>query len=536
MNSTSDNLEGENIRTRYGLTEKQWVRFQLVEDKQQILHETLQTQKFRQSTLERGLKCRTDDDFVRHVTESAEQAENNFRRRRQRGWRVWSRKFETFSVNARGFMDDLNPVLDIVKGVGSPYTGLAIGTVSILFGIVASKKATDDQMSSAITRVKDRLPGFQVYQRIYTLDTELGVGLQKDILLAYTAFIDLVVEATNYYLKPGYRRWLNAVFLPNKFQELGVQVDDSIQSVRRRCEELLSLKVDQIKEQNMNLQGKVQILNDVIKELRVAQSNNNLSKLRHQLQLDHWSPGVHLQSFKEHKMSFYREREQEDYIVFTQMSGKFLREWKHGKDFRQWAAERRSSIMILVGENNSNIDEGKRHCWASPLVWNIFEELQERQDVTAFDFCSVQNPEGVSDITIRILYQLLSAKKEALETDNTLAALQAKIKAYNSCSDEDSKLSALRALAQPIFKLFNQEETVYVLLDRMNMCEGIYQKELLNLFADIISLSACTIKFLAVANRGPFWSIDDTDLSGVKRRFKDVIKVSIRQGLSHEGF
>lgn len=69
--------------------------------------------------------------------------------------------------------------------------------------IACAKSRTDDIISSAITSVKDRLPGFQMYKAIYKDPNERNNRLGKAILLAYTGFIELATEATKYYLKTG---------------------------------------------------------------------------------------------------------------------------------------------------------------------------------------------------------------------------------------------------------------------------------------------------------------------------------------------
>jgi hypothetical protein len=61
----------------------------------------------------------------------------------------------------------------------------------------------EEQACSAIAGIKDRLPGFRVYQEIYDEDNELQTDLRKKILLAYMGFIDLAIEITFYYMRGG---------------------------------------------------------------------------------------------------------------------------------------------------------------------------------------------------------------------------------------------------------------------------------------------------------------------------------------------
>lgn len=63
----------------------------------------------------------------------------------------------------------------------------------------------ETQISSAIEGVKDRLPGFKMYEAIYADNTELEIDLRKKILFAYLKFIDMSMVISRYYLETGYR-------------------------------------------------------------------------------------------------------------------------------------------------------------------------------------------------------------------------------------------------------------------------------------------------------------------------------------------
>ena len=63
----------------------------------------------------------------------------------------------------------------------------------------------EDSLVSAITAIKDRLPGLNSYQHIYSSSHELDVNLQKNIVLAYQGFIDFCIEASKYYSGSGLR-------------------------------------------------------------------------------------------------------------------------------------------------------------------------------------------------------------------------------------------------------------------------------------------------------------------------------------------
>lgn len=59
-------------------------------------------------------------------------------------------------------------------------------------------------LSTAIAGIKDRLPGFQMYRGIYNKGSPLEMDLRKKIVNVYAAFIDLSIEATEFYSDHGY--------------------------------------------------------------------------------------------------------------------------------------------------------------------------------------------------------------------------------------------------------------------------------------------------------------------------------------------
>jgi len=71
---------------------------------------------------------------------------------------------------------------------------------------------TDEVIASAIANIQDRLPGFQMYEEIYKGNDQREKRLKKDILLAYSAFVKLAIEATKFYLNSGISAFSHPLF------------------------------------------------------------------------------------------------------------------------------------------------------------------------------------------------------------------------------------------------------------------------------------------------------------------------------------
>ncbi|KAL9625327.1 MAG: hypothetical protein Q9160_000390 [Pyrenula sp. 1 TL-2023] len=170
-----------------------------VDAAQKEFHDWLKKKNLISEEEKRCLDYESYHDVASHWAGLSEQTKINFDR--QRGWRRWARKYQSFAAGADQFMKDFNPIVEWAQAAGGPYSGLAIGTICALFTIAGNKSTTDDVISSAIAGVKDRLPGFQMYKEIYKEREEWTDRLNKSILLAYTGFIELAIEATKYYLK-----------------------------------------------------------------------------------------------------------------------------------------------------------------------------------------------------------------------------------------------------------------------------------------------------------------------------------------------
>ncbi len=134
----------------------------------------------------------------------------------------------------------------------------------------SQKSEMEQQISTALRGVKDRLPGFRIFQQIYSndsdLDEEARMALRRNILLAYVEFIDMVMEIVKYFLRGSLRksvdqhwqimadqkigRWTIAILQPSKFKEMSEVVQERVLAVRLACEELASVNISQIKAKN----------------------------------------------------------------------------------------------------------------------------------------------------------------------------------------------------------------------------------------------------------------------------------------------
>ena len=54
------------------------------------------------------------------------------------GCGLWARRYQKSAAVVQPFLDDFSPIIRIVKDLGAPYGGAAVGTLSLLFVVSAS--------------------------------------------------------------------------------------------------------------------------------------------------------------------------------------------------------------------------------------------------------------------------------------------------------------------------------------------------------------------------------------------------------------
>ena len=65
-------------------------------------------------------------------------AQDSFENSHENGCGLWARRYQSSATFVLPFMDDFSPIIRIVKDLGAPYGGAAVGTLSLLFAVSAS--------------------------------------------------------------------------------------------------------------------------------------------------------------------------------------------------------------------------------------------------------------------------------------------------------------------------------------------------------------------------------------------------------------
>ncbi|KAJ3891041.1 hypothetical protein GG344DRAFT_77313 [Lentinula edodes] len=494
------------------------------ETNQKMFHEWLQTQKL-DSLETAALACRTFRDVAEFWSDRSTGAESQFKLQHRTGWKLWTKKYQEFSEGALSFMQDLKPLFDIVTGMGIPYVGLAIGTVTMLFTFSGKKNTIEEELSSAIEGIRDRLPGLKMYQAIYTENNELELDVQKKILFAYLAFIELSMEITRYFTQPGYRRWSTAFFNSSKFKDMTIDVYKSLSDIRLRCEELVGLRVDilvhgmeSLKSRNEELHAKIEgeksaclrffmrklFIN--VTELQQDRNTAHLLEVQNALGLGSWTPVIHRKMLAEYRTRLFYEHDEE--VIYQQMTQKEIEQLQCTIPFADWAKPNFSSVLILRGINNENLSQGKIHNWLSPLPLHLISQFHKDGANPQYHASHIFDPADPASRSLfkalpMILLQLLWPHRANLgsNVDGQYETLMAALHDYIACplSRGDEKAQALGNLAAHVIGFYKgQRCPVYIVLDRVDQCSEHY--ELMSILVNkIIKGAPCPVKVLLVA-------------------------------------
>ncbi|GAB1313181.1 hypothetical protein MFIFM68171_03391 [Madurella fahalii] len=393
---------------------------------------------------------------------------------------------------AYDIVQNVSPIVDIIKDFGAPYGGMAMGTICFVFAIAKNRASMEGQVVSTLADIKDRLPGVRMYQHIYNADDELDQQLQTKIVDAYDSFIDFCIAASDFYTCGSLRRWARALE-GNRLDEPASRVQKAVIDVRLVCEELLSKNVNavkndlrQVRQQNVELKEQIRELKSQISDM---QNDHDLELVRKLLSLEAMSDKAQLAQLERHRCNVAAEFQQSNWYGTTGLEQR-LRKVEQGPDFQDWLRSPQSSLLVLAGRND--VLEAI-HCWVSPIALDLIAKLtrtssssDDNANPCAFYLIGHRDVEDTPlDVLASLVLQLLTLSKEALRTDRAqFAELRAKLEEYHhaqqhgadtSAADLKQKLQDVASRALDLFgskKIEKPTTTVWIILDRVDQCRA----------------------------------------------------------------
>ena len=277
-------------------------------------------------------------------------------------------------------------------------------------------------------------------------------------------------------------------------------------------------------------------------ELQQDNDSNHLVRIQQALVLQTWTSNRHKTDRHQYRQLVNYEYGEE--TRYERMTDERINNFRRSSAFMEWETPSRSGLLMLVGATNPGISQFKHHCWISPLALDLIDRLGD--SAGANPHASYLFPFGrqVSMFFAMpvLLLQLLRHKRKQLGDPEQREDLLANINAYIELRQRESedlklleqKIEALEKLVALVIRLFKPQDTVYLVLDRVDLCPEDEQDDLMRILTCMIKQAACSVKVLIVADV-TMWKVSDRSVSvGCQATFKRaVMQQNVRRHIGY---
>ncbi|KAI0399291.1 hypothetical protein F4802DRAFT_611011 [Xylaria palmicola] len=429
-------------------------------------------------------------------------AKSDFDKRHEHGAAKIAGRTRRLIDSAALVWSDIAPILDLIEHVGSPFSGIAIGTIGFVFTVARNRVKMESQISATLKSIQDRLPGIETYKRIYQIDGKTDERLNSTVRDAYYCFIEFCIATLAFHTMGSLSRWLKAIGRSTSLDDEAKSVEQAIVDIRLVVEELLNKNVADVKALN--------------EELQSANDEQRLETISEILGVARYSPEIELAKLTGHRRNieadhnwYYRQQTLKDPLSFT----------KDNQLFKSWKASDNSRILLLTGHN---MVRQATHCWLSPVALDIISECQKARQGYPCVFY-VLGAQAVDDTFVHVasslLLRLLSTNRDVLRDEKRYDELRAELQFYQTLTRSSSGahqiLECLSKVASRVLKMFDSSTVVWIVLDRLDKCHGdgsrnFHRKMLLNFLVKLVKDEdlRLRVRVLGVVN-GVDWKPED---------------------------
>jgi hypothetical protein len=258
-------------------------------------------------------------------------------------------------------------------------------------------------------------------------------------------------------------------------------------------------------------------------ERKMNEYNAKFIDIAKHLNLSDWSMKDYHNETKNRKLELRKYREDDDIAVATQKVSGF--DYTPGPVYQKWKSSRESLLLLLIGVNDE-LAEGdpRRHCWVSIPAFKLRDELCDDSSFHATFAFSLGEHTSIFPALCKISIQLLRCKQSVVCEDEYFGDLLALLIKYHQVKvDRETRLAALKAILLKTMTIFEPDEVVYIIVDRVDQCEEHGQDDMINVLLDMASSSKCVLKILVVAKK-TYWKQSEWDFSSKSQWFRQSIQ------------
>lgn len=231
------------------------------------------------------------------------------------------------------------------------------------------------------------------------------------------------------------------------------------------------------------------------------------------------------------------------------MRGEELESFKGCQEYRQWIESPSASLLVLSAYNNPSLSDDSGVCWMSRLGLNLIEELRQNDETVAIDSDNASDsiiyafyrvphlwPKLPDDFFSKLLPQLLRKKPRALRDKKEYNKLRAQLDTFytkpfttHGVKMADFKADIMKKIALRIISLFDESDTVYIIVDSAdyhpigNRPKLDHRKGLIRLFAEMVQSARAKLRILVVVN-GRQWEVQGDEIDfGIEMKDRVII-------------
>jgi hypothetical protein len=218
---------------------------------------------------------------------------------------------------------------------------------------------------------------------------------------------------------------------------------------------------------------------------------------------------------------------------YEQMDPDNTNELKQDDAVAAWCQMGNSSnlLLILTGISNNQIATVKRHCWLSPFAIDTIEGLRKASATNAFYLFREPDHTSIEEAIPILILHLLSRKCFDMGGQQLALAAEARIfREHKGKPDSYEKsIESLTRLFVHAMEVFGKDDEVYIVLDRVDLCEDFQRNDLLRMMVDGMNNAACSVKVLVVTQGKRDWKPNEIELKARLRRLATLYLVARTQ-------
>ncbi|CAO2653297.1 Nn.00g027080.m01.CDS01 [Neocucurbitaria sp. VM-36] len=413
------------------------------------------------------------------------------------------------SANAQGFLSDFSTfltsysgIVEIVKSADSQFGGLAWGTLSVFLSVAVLKQEREDEINRAILEFSRHCPRLRILKEIYPDE-----DLQRHIAEMYTSVIQFARSATLFYQRGSLRRIVSSSNPREKVSETIQVIQTGLVNIRRDCEALMQQRVYELSKQAESLKEELARVNRSLERTDHDRNVKHMTKLRERLQIPN---GLSTSSFSYRSLlaSAVFQQQSRGATYPTVLTNNKLEE---DAVVNRWLQDIDTGILFLSGKNAAWVNQTTLN-WLSQASVLMMERFREEGKYMAYVFCQTKSLLAEKDKPlIRSVFAYLALQlleKRAIDRQRIDSDIESTISGdhWNS-DDEYDTIQAGTRLINKALHTFGNDETVYLVIDRVDQCRWPHDTEMMRLgvcdvldsLLSLVLTAPCKLKILVVS-------------------------------------